>query len=1151
RDVKLPTAESLGYDVYTSEIKERDTKTFVSELSKKYGIDNSDGKISEGNTISDVLNFAQREDVINNINLKSIEYSNNYVEKEVKVASSYQAFSHMLTSYVNGQEMLGNIKAKIVNMSSDGLDELKIDIEVDVAQMLGVSGNETMAQLIKQLIPQSIFATATLSLDNSFDTSVSINQVGAENSEKHLQTLTALATTFNMDVNSLSYEYICTQVDSGIKQGLAKVKEQIGYEIEFDRDKAYLPSLYEVISGTSIVNGELQENEHYFTPKELWNMLKHLYTYVYDEENDNFTPTDNLDGFIEQLYEKYFISDSYKASLVEASRPPNNNLLETMTEIGGDNFDMSRIRLDDIQGADGKVIRGLKSRFNVTDMSGIGDDEILREQMLQEIKDKFNPIFSCEETAYLIDTQVDFAKTITFMRDAQIVFANNYGECLDIVIKGKGAINNANATSLLPENMYISIKIDLGRVVDSNRTDMQVFKMDVNALIYDKEIGERDKDLIQDLQLLLMLIDRVNAKAKTTPTNPDTENPDAENPNPDTEEPVEPQPEPTPAKKTSIESIIADIEVKLNGKKDEEGNVTEIGFKDRIHNNVFTVTFVDNNGFMLDQTVYQIALNSIYGEDARIESAATDKPSEIDFRNAICKINNMPSKVVIDSVSLSLNTSNKKDADNAVNEINEKYALSESNKLDAKNLDAVLADIGLKVENYSTAIDGSKLTSDYLSSDYAADRKKTLQNLRPEIEQGELLNFLENSVTITAQGYEDTQMLGLYIVSDREMAIVYKSKIKTSDSKYASLLPQDIAMIVKTNIVKMKSEDICTSIVFNDLSQNEATAIDSVRNKINPSDSAQAGSNLQEANKSCSDSVKRSMKPLTDNMNLTFKVDNGEGVMVMDGIYEIASEKVNASNSANTITAQGLKDTLEALFAGLELKGYKDAPNNITTTINTSQASAYNVLASTGVVNGVIGDGNITSKIDINTLKSSLGMANSSDANALQLSQSALVGKSDNSIGELRNSLSGRLPLGKDYLLLTLSANMQSAIGERLSILPERMYISIIMDIDSSDADIVYNNLTDTQMNTLVSLMNANATNAAGFTDSSNLNKVKTQLNETVIFSVGSNNVTLGMLFDAKKGVGGNSADLIPISESGKNAGVVVGTGALSFQLNL
>ncbi|MDE7337437.1 MAG: hypothetical protein K2N32_04910, partial [Clostridia bacterium] len=458
------------------------------------------------------------------------------------------------------------------------------------------------------------------------------------------------------------------------------------------------------------------------------------------------------------------------------------------------------------------------------------------------------------------------------------------------------------------------------------------------------------------------------------------------------------------------------------------------------------------------------------------------------------------------------------------------------------------------------AIDGVKLTSDF-----ADGSEKTLDNLRPIMEQGELLNFLEKSVNITAQGYEDTQMLGLYIVSEQEMAIVYKSKVKTSDSKYAPLLPVDIAMIVKTDKSLMKSDETCTSIVFNDLNEDEAKAIDTVRSKINPSgsDTPTGASDLEQANKSCSDSVKNSMKPLTDNMDLQFAVKDGKGIMIMDGIYEIAANKVNAANVAQTqINAQGLKDTLESLFAGLELQGYTGESKNVTVTAIAAQESNFNVYASADGIRGFVGDGNISSKIDVNALKTSLGMSGASDSGALALAQSAIICSGDGEMTALRNSLgyadsnSSALKLSsdKDWLLFTFSAKMQSAIGRKMSILPEYMYITVFVDIDDADdgARIAYNSLTNSQMDTLCALMNANADGAAGFTDAGNLGKVKDQLMNTVIINnpVGSD-ITLGRLLQIKSSANGGTAQVMPISAvNGKSDGVVVGTGALSFSIN-
>ena len=75
--------------------------------------------------------------------------------------------------------------------------------------------------------------------------------------------------------------------------------------------------------------------------------------------------------------------------------------------------------------------------------------------------------------------------------------------------------------------------------------------MDVNSLEYNVE----EESKLQDLQLLLMLIDRVNGKSNA-PSQP--ENPSE----PDTEPAPEPEPPAEPAKQTSLEEIIANIEEK-------------------------------------------------------------------------------------------------------------------------------------------------------------------------------------------------------------------------------------------------------------------------------------------------------------------------------------------------------------------------------------------------------------------------------------------------------------------------------------------------------------------------------------------------------------------------------------------------------------
>ena len=505
-------------------------------------------------------------------------------------------------------------------------------------------------------------------------------------------------------------------------------------------------------------------------------------------------------------------------------------------------------------------------------------------------------------------------------------------------------------------------------------------------------------------------------------------------------------------------------------------------------------------------------LNAIYGDKANSASASEDKPSELDFRNALCKSNNIPDTVTIDGRAISLVESNGEQVDRAVDDINEKYAFTDSNKISTTDLKGVFSDIGNKAGNYANAIDGAKLT--------ANGAQKTLQDLRPEIYEGELLTFLENSVTLTLNGYEDTQMYGLYITARDKMTIIYLSGIEHGGSKYDEVLPSELALIVNVDTVLLKTDLECTEIFFNDLSESEVKALEAVRNKITSPDSAQISS-LDTASAQCSDSVKSTMSALTDNMDVEFVYEDGDGVMILQSIYEISATKISqATPEQSAISGEKLKEMLEGLFAEFELCGYTGATGDI------SGVSGNKV---------TLGDGNIAGKINVEQLMNNLNMSDKSSG-SLVLKQSAIVSAGDANLDALRASLGdGRLSGSNNYFLLTYEANTQSAIGASLSILPSKLYLTLYFDVsDAENIYMVYSGLSDAQANILARLMSVNADGATAFTDASNLTVVREQILGTTVYGA----ITVAELFD--KGA------CVPISQASGNN--VLGVGAITAE---
>ncbi|MDE6210386.1 MAG: hypothetical protein K2G42_00205 [Clostridia bacterium] len=1392
KDVKLPTGETLGLVMPTPEEIKAKTSVFVSEVSVKYCLDNSDGKISVDNTIKDVMNFASSDDALEAIHLKDMDYSGIY-SQHLKVRTSYDALAGMLSDYVKNEGLLEDIIADIVKMSYTSSGEmLSIDIRIDLSQMLGYDDDGVMSSLIKQLVPEYIYVSANIcaNANKNTPTEIEINKTGAENSKAHLQTLTALADKFGMDTSSLTYDVICNKIDEGLKSGLAQMQEQIGCEILFTDECAYLPDLFEVVCGTGLLdededhkiepaklysimkqtytyeiastdmnktanadgfigeleskyylqqgkivddgdgnllqsvmglketfgasidksalaeddrdisviypkmtagefaylmelnidmdnmsealksaevlgarinddeivlylqaklyetqdgaveqtngdvtqgdNGEPTEDEevdlskysnllpqlayvtvlidtpkmtsgsqensvkviidgmedddmsdffsivrkltgksmteseiedkidvqvkdymsgvkgidykfaggaltldnifnvmassdmvtsdnpddYVFKPEEIRRLLKQLYGYDYDTvSGGNFTPASNLDHFIDvELYDKYFISDGFKDTLKESEK--DDTLLDGFAGIGGDNFSVDKIRLRDVLREDGSIIYGLTSLNNLTDKSNKTQDQID-----EEIAQNFKPKFSREELAHLLRTHVASAGDMSFMTEQEVVFANNDENIMTLTLRGIDNLEDENAKGLMPDYFYVNVTIELGHIseIDGTRSDMNVYAMDINSVRYVEDKGEN-----QDLQLLLMLIDRIQNNTRD-----------------ESEEPAE---------EVSLDGIMQDIEQNLKE------------FKEQIHNNVFTVSFLAEGGLMFNETVYQIALNSVYGASANEYGKQEDMPDEIDFRNGLCKVNNMPDKFEYEQgVYLDFANGNRADNSNkAIADINDKYALAKPLQ---DGTTAILSILGEYAKDYATNIDGQKLTSQQ-------KRNLSVEELRPSIDGEELLLMLENSVTFSADGYENAVMKALYVLDDK-MLIVYNSPvdIEQENDKFAQLLPDTMSIVVDIDVNSLDGEGLCTQISINDLLESEVNAIQSMVFTLNQKEGEDSKS-LEEANADCSDSVRETMKSLTDNMTVRYAADptidgvTGGGVMILDSIYEVSAKKINQVDNEGEVAPKEVKETLEALFDGLDIEAYTPPAGlsaddmKITYTRDKENERSSNLMLDTSNilnrrlnVSGAIGGWNIASMIDTDRLLGPLGLEDSAQdgVEVLKLKHTALVPKKVNGDGtfdDIREKL-GSL-LDKEYFLITLDMDMVAAAGMEMSILPKRMDLTLYMDLTSEEISIIYNAMSDKQRGILSRLVKTSRPEGVGGLDLSNTDAVKSEIMDMEIIKedVGSYTftVTLGDLLHS-------GGIVLPISKAleqvERDDNIILGMGAM------
>ncbi|MDE5756506.1 MAG: hypothetical protein K2I23_05380, partial [Clostridia bacterium] len=880
---------------------------------------------------------------------------------------------------------------------------------------------------------------------------------------------------------------IADNIDVEVKKFMKDVK---GIDYKFADDALTLDHLFSVMANSDMMKSD-DPTDHVFTPQEIRRLLKDLYGYDYDAvSGGNFTAATSLDNFIDvELYNKYFISDSFKNSLKTDAK--NDSLLDGFKEIGGEQFSIENIRAND-----------LKSIANVTDTTGKSQSQID-----QEINDNFKPKFSREEIAYLMRTHVSAAGDMSFLKDQEVVFSDNDENVMTLTLRAKDNLEDENAKGLMPEYLYINVTIELGYISNESgeRSPMNVYAMDINSVKYVEDKGED-----QDLQLLLKLIDRIQNNTKAEGAEPPEE--------------------------VSLDKIMQDMEESL----DE--------FRGKIHNDSFTVTFLAQGGLMFNETVYQIALNSIYGASAKDYEAQSGMPKEMDFRNGLCKVNNMPQKYeYAKGVFLDFENGNRAvNSSKAIADINVKYALAHPLQDGAT---AILSILGDYAKDYAKSIDGQKLTSQQ-------KRLMSVEQLRPSIDGEELLLMIENSVEFSADGYQDAVMKALYILDDK-MIIVYNSAvgIEQDKDKFTQLLPQEMSIVVDIDVDALaETDELCTKIRINDLNDDEAKAIQSMVGKLNEKEGKESKS-IDQANEECSDSVRDTMKSLTDNMKVRYYGDvtvdgvTGGGVMELDSIYEVSAKKISGADNQGDVEPQDVKDTLEALYDRLELQGF-DLPNNLSDgnsvsyTIVASMERDSNLLLLADAskremqISGAIGDWNIASKLDTGKLLESLQLAKS----AATLQHVVFAPKSSNDVGGKFNTVRQKLGLLNDneYFLITLDMNMTDAAGAEMSILPERADLTIIYELASKEVSIKYNSMTEDECGVLTRLMKTNNSQGGGL-DVNNTDDAKSEIFNMTIIEVKefSYTLTLGQLLQKCK-------KIAPIeSVTNKNENVVLGKGAM------
>ncbi|MEG1609385.1 MAG: hypothetical protein RR348_05905, partial [Clostridia bacterium] len=334
KDIKLPTAASLGVDKYTKQLRDTDVKLFINDFTKKYGISSAVAeKITADNVFTQIKAISTAPDFIDNVNLKSVDYSRPYAETKTnaKVEASYMSFAGLINSYINDNPaMLGslNVTAMKVDFLKDDIttfagkpktDVLSMLVGVDLHKTLKIDTTTLFGNLLGQLCPKDLFIE--IYIDMKIEAGyvpnsavISLNQTSIGATKEHFDVITQLLAGMGQKTDTINYTAITSKIGDIVRNGIEKIESMLKADIIFESKRLLLPNIYEVVSGTSLVNpSTLLPTEKKFTDEEIFNSLKQIYQYNPYGSNCATSAT----NFVGELEDDLYIKNKVKDNAIE------------------------------------------------------------------------------------------------------------------------------------------------------------------------------------------------------------------------------------------------------------------------------------------------------------------------------------------------------------------------------------------------------------------------------------------------------------------------------------------------------------------------------------------------------------------------------------------------------------------------------------------------------------------------------------------------------------------------------------------------------------------------------------------------------------------------------------------------------------------
>lgn len=530
RDVKLPTAESIGVDGYSEEVQLSAANEFINgEFSTKYYFNNEiEGSdeyfITASNLFTKLNSFSEDEETLKRIEIRDkivagLDYEDGGA---FRPKADEDTLAALLNGYLKNQEYkVENMEPWIMDVTctATGTDDkkgdyftLQITIELDLTGNIDaqLGENESMKRLVKQLLPDSIYVFLTYTQYSGTDEEpsvalVDINKKGNEMSRQHFETLMSLLNAVQKksessgeqieggeqidEVSDMTFDDLEKQLNEKIYQAFTDIEANLGAKIEFivpsgdSDDCAILPNIFEVLAANEKLrydpeqDGSMTEEEfnaaYGMTGEDMYLILSQTYKYNPEaEESDVKTnisediAAQGITAFVSDIDSKYYIDTDVEGEVWSASN------IETMLNTVSGEYE-TRLRMNSVDGKSGLLddntaYSDLNPYLSQYEFANIVNDSGKLNNIMQIL-----PTSKVEYILIYIDDVTGLPK-IRMRVNGDISFDNVTGE-------GAEAINqNKKYETLFPYD--VDIIIDISVSYNNDGDPVYDAKVDINDI---------------------------------------------------------------------------------------------------------------------------------------------------------------------------------------------------------------------------------------------------------------------------------------------------------------------------------------------------------------------------------------------------------------------------------------------------------------------------------------------------------------------------------------------------------------------------------------------------------------------------------------------------------------------------------------------